>query len=871
MPCATPCTTRRRPNAQPIRRPSIHTTFSARAPMTADHQPPSLPRWRVLKFGGTSVRDVERMRAVARIVADAEQRAERIVVVVSAMGGITDQLVALAASEQPLFDEVLARHLEAAAGFDGEEGLDVTIRSIVEDVRASVQTPGLEAAQRSDEILALGERLSSELVAAALREQGRPGWACDLRPLVRTTSRFGAARVRLDPTLDTLRTHFESGDGVAVATGFVGSTRDGHTTTLGRGGSDLTAALLGAALGAEEIEIWTDVDGVMSADPRIVADAFSVPELSYEEVMELAHFGAKVLYPPTVAPARDHGVPLSIRNTLNPQFPGTRIAAASSGAPADAPRTVSGITSIPNVALLRLEGSGLHGVTGIAHRLFGALARADCNVILISQASSEHSICCAVAPDGVDAARRAVDAEFAAERRRGRVQPLVVETDMSVVAVVGEGMRERPGVAASVFAILGEKGVNVRAIAQGSSELNISMVVARADRERAVRLLHGDLFVAAHRPPSENLLEVLLVGPGGVGAELARMIAEQPDRLRLVGVANSERLLVSDPVTAPAGASPADWRRMLRERGGPGGRERLELEIAKRGARAVLVDCTASARVPELYPLCFEHGAAVVAANKVGLADVVPWTGPAGPFSADSNGDPVAFGFEATVGAGLPTIATLRTLLEAGDEVKEISGVFSGTLGYLVDRLRQGDLASGAIRAAFDAGYTEPDPRDDLSGLDVARKLLILARMAGANIELDDVDLAPLVPVDEELDLDEFWAHLPRHDEPVAERFRSVAAGRSLAYLARVTFDGPGQLAGPPTVGLVELDAHHPACQLQGADNVFVFRTRRYDHQPLVIRGPGAGTEVTAGGVMGDLLTIQQRRFPRRFEARRPR
>lgn len=838
--------------------------------MTAESPTPSVPRWRVLKFGGTSVRDAERMHTVARIVADARQRADRIAVVVSAMGGITDRLVALAMAEQPSFDEVLDRHLDVAAAFVNEPGLETELRGITDDVRARVVTPDLDPAARRDEILALGERLSSQLVAAALRELDCPAWACDLRPLVRTTNRFGAARVRMDPTLDTLRTHFESSEGIAVATGFIGSTKGHRTTTLGRGGSDLTAALLGAALAAEEIEIWTDVNGVMSADPRVVPDAFSIPELSYEEVMELAHFGAKVLYPPTVAPARDHGIPLSIRNTLDREFPGTRIAAPV-GTPSGAPRTVSGITSIADVALLRLEGSGLHGVTGIAHRLFGALARADCNVILISQASSEHSICCAIAPDGADAARRAVDVEFAAERRRGRVQPLVIETDMSVVAVVGEGMRERPGVAASVFAVLGEKGVNVRAIAQGSSELNISMVVARADRERALRLLHGTLFVDAHRAPSENLLEVLLVGPGGVGADLARMIADRPDRLRLVAVANSERLLVSDPVTAPAGTTPSDWRAMLDQRGGPGGRARLELEIAKRGARAVLVDCTASAAVPDLYSLCFEHGAAVVAANKVGLTDRETWVGPAGPFSGDRYGDPVGFGFEATVGAGLPTITTLRALIEAGDVVKEISGVFSGTLGYLVDRLRRGELASAAIRAAYDAGFTEPDPRDDLSGLDVARKLLILARMAGAAIDLPDIDLEPLVPLDTSLDLQGFWSDLPRHDDAVAARFARTPAGQGLAYLARAVFDESGQLAQAPQVGLVALEAHHPACQLQGADNVFVFRTRRYDRQPLVIRGPGAGTEVTAGGVMGDLLSIQQRRFPRRFEARRPR
>ncbi len=860
--------------------------------------------WRVLKFGGSSVRDAGRIRAVARIVEEAAvSRGDRIAVVVSALGGATDALLNLARSANSgdpdldaLANQWVDRHLAVAQELGGGEitavvaALGVELRAALaacSDSLATFPHPSpsplnerrlvnsdreARTARDLDLVMSFGERTSAPLVAEALRQRGLDALSCDLRSLVRTSDHFGAALVEHEATTAALRQHFSCEQRLLVATGFLGSTADGHTTTLGRGGSDLTAALLGVALEATEVEIWTDVDGVKSADPRLVADAFSIPALSYEEIMELAHFGAKVVYPPTVAPARRAGIPLRILNTLDPSFAGTLIGKRDHQQPV---RTVTGITSISNVVLLQLEGSGLAGVTGIAERFFGALARASCNVILISQASSEHSICCAIAPDRVEAARQHVALEFQREQDREEIQPLVIETEMSVVAVVGEGMRERPGVAAAVFAVLAENNVNVHAIAQGSSELNISVVVHRQDEIKAVRSLHGSLFEDRATALIEPVLEVIVAGIGGVGSELLALLTEDPDRFRVIGVMNSTCQLFGHGASQRH-SDTETWRERLERDGEPVDPLQLVRVARSRGHRCVLVDCTASASLPSVYPDVLRHGAAIVAANKIGIAadlagSSLTWqrrgrsaqlTG--APESGSHPGldsSPAAVSFEATVGAGLPILSTLRTLLESGDRIIELSGVFSGTLGFVLARLRAGSPLSTAVRDAFERGYTEPDPRADLSGLDVARKLLILARLCAVRIDLADISVEPLIAVDQKVDLASFWRHLQFPDDACAQRLVAAQSrGATLAYLASISLDHPESAA----VGLQSISTDHPAAQLQGTDNLFSIRTERYDQQPLIIRGPGAGTRVTAAGVMADLLALhkQQQRRP---------
>ncbi|MEM8934568.1 MAG: aspartate kinase, partial [Acidobacteriota bacterium] len=558
-------------------------------------------------------------------------------------------------------------------------------------------------------------------------------------------------------------------------------------TTLGRGGSDYTAALAGAAIGAEVIEIWTDVSGVLTADPRLVAGVYTQSHLSYAELMELSHFGAKVVHPPTVHPARLHGIPLQIKNTFDPEQPGTLVTAEA--APANTP--IRGIASVPKVALAQLEGDGMVGVPGIAERLFGALAHRGVSAILISQGSSEHSICFAIDEADAEATRRAIESEFELERRLGMVDDLIVEEQHTVVAAVGEQMAHRPGIAGQLFGVLGAYGVNVRAIAQGSSELNISLVVEARDERRAVRAIHEAFFA-----PRRCRVDLVIAGVGWVGGALLEQIAESRERLladdgldlRVVAVLSSRKIVIDpeglDPATAKA--------RLAAEAEQP--RETIEASIddilsTANGAGKIFVDCSASPTLGTRYLGLLEDGIAVVAANKK------PFSGPQADWDAmrtaeRDGGAPLLF--ETTAGAALPVLGTLRGLRRTGDQVGRIDAVLSGTLNAVLDTLSADVPFSESVRQAFDAGLTEPHPYEDLSGFDVARKLIILARLAGHRLEPDEVDVEPLLAADPwaETDLDTFWQRLPELDEAFEAR-RAAAAERGcrLRYLATLDLE----------------------------------------------------------------------------------
>ena len=836
---------------------------------------------KVLKFGGSSVADASRLRAAARIV---ERRLDGRpgdgAVVVSALGGVTDRLLALAAGAlegkggpeaaretAALRDRHLTIAAEVATAADlpdlaaDLEGLcDGLARELGDCERTGITAERPREAW-IDRIVCHGELLSTRLLAAALRARGLPAEACDARPLVRTDRSFQAALVALEPTSAAIAAHFASlgPDGpLQVVTGFLGSTPEGETTTLGRSGSDLTASLVGAALDAERIEIWTDVPGVMTADPKRVEDALPIPRLSYEEMLELSHFGARVVYPPTVTPARRKGIPLLVRSTLDPDHPGTLVDGGKNRERARG-TAVTGISSIDDVHLMLLVGDNLVGTPGVAARLFDALAACGASAILISQASSEHSICFAVEPGVSDAARRAVEAEFRAEIEAGSVRPPIVERDQSIVAVVGDGMRERPGIAGRVFGILGRRAVNVRAVAQGSSERNISMVVARADQGRAVRWIHREFF---HRAASGRLA-LYVLGVGGVGSALLRQLAAERDALERRGIDLQLRGLASSRfmelavrrggrrLDLGAAADPDGWRTALERDGEAADLDRLLehlAETAAGGGRTVLVDVTASGAMSAVYRRALAAGAAVVSANKL------PFAGPVADFRAfRGNGEATVF-HEATVGAGLPVLHTVDLLLGAGDPIASVSGVFSGTLAYLTGELGVGEVWSESVRRAHRLGYTEPDPRDDLGGLDVARKLLILARLCGADLEMDDVEVAPMLdrPDLAGLPLDEYWRRLPSADEEMGARFAEArSAGLELAYLAELETGGEGATA---RVGLRAVPPDHPVAGMPASDNMFVFRSRRYDARPLIVQGPGAGADLTAGGVFADIL-----------------
>jgi len=828
---------------------------------------------KVLKFGGSSLATPDRIRRVAEVVRRSRSQAP-VAVVVSAFGGVTDRLEAVtrqAARREEGWRASLAalgrRHLEAAAELarTGSRGrLDGWIQARIDDLGDLLHGVFLlrEASPRTlDGVLSYGERLSASVVAAALDAAGVEAEALDARELIVTDDGFGAARVDSEPTFARIAHALEAaceGRGpTPVLPGFVGASAEGHTTTLGRGGSDLTAALVGVATGAEAVELWTDVAGVMSADPRRVPDAFPLPRLSYAELMELSHFGAKVVYPPTVHPARARGIPLVIKSTLDPEAPGTHVGAEAP----ESPYPVRAISSIHRVAMMRLEGDGMVGVPGIAQRLFGALAREGVSVILISQASSEHSICFAVAPAETERARRSVDSEFRLERRAGLIEELTVEEDVAILAAIGEGMRERHGLAGRLFGVLGDHGVNVRAIAQGSSERNVSIAVATGDETRALRAVHGAFF-----HPRRRRIELAVAGTGRVAraflagvAEAAPEIARSEEvDLRLVALWNTRRMaLVGDEGEGDGDREPGPldataWEAALEDAGAPDPEAVARRLGRRRGPTRVLVDLTAT---DALVPLCrrlLESGAALVAANKV------PFAGSYERYrelveAAGRGGSVLRIG--ATVGAGLPVLSTLDDLVRTGDRVERVEGLLSGTLNFVLDRLGAGERFSRAVRQAYEKGLTEPHPAEDLSGGDVVRKLVILARRAGAGLhprlEPEQVASTPLLPADREwteLELDDFLREIEAFDDEWAQRQQQAETeGKRLRHLASLDRDGA-------RVEVTAVGPEHPCFEVAASDNLVAFTTARYRETPLVIRGPGAGPEVTAAGVFADVL-----------------
>lgn len=808
---------------------------------------------RIMKFGGTSVGSADRIRGAVRLVSEAAE-ASRVVVVVSAFGGVTNALIEAAQKAlngspewRDELEGIAKRHADAALDLLGPGERAPALQRIEQakaELRELLHGVSLvrECTPRTlDSIVSFGERVSALVVAAAFREQGREATAVDARSLVVTDETFGAARVHFDRTNARIREWWDGETALPVVTGFIGATKSGETTTLGRGGSDYTAAIFGAALEAEAIEIWTDVDGVMSADPRIVPTAFSMDSLRYDELMELSHFGAKVVYPPTVHPARAASIPLVIKNTLHPAFLGTWI---REEAP-PAPMGVRGVASISNVALLRLEGDGMVGVPGIAMRLFGALAREKVSVILISQASSEHSICFAIEPASVARAEASIAAEFALERRAGLIDDLVIEPDTSVIAVVGAAMRETPGSAGRIFGVLGEAHVNVRAISQGSSELNISCVVGREDEKRAVNAIH-EAFFADHRTVS-----VFIAGLGRVGRVLVEQMTAQSDglraraglRLEIDGAATSRHMLIR-----PAGIPGPALRQTVEAEGTVTDLEALvRAAISSRRSSAVFVDCTDSEETVRHYARLLDAGVHVVSANKR------PFGGDLSTYKAIKAGRRRGRGalfHETTVGAALPVVGTLADLVRTGDRIRRIEGALSGTLGFLMTKVTDGVAFSVALKEAHALGYTEPNPREDLSGSDVARKILILAREAGMQIEASAVERQSLLPdaTWDAMPIEEFWRRLPELDVGTEKRAQEASLdGGRLSYLASVV-DGVAE------VGLRRVERASPFASLRGGDNMVAFWTDRYPESPLVVRGPGAGPAVTASGVFADII-----------------
>lgn len=811
----------------------------------------------MLKFGGTSVTGAERIGVLAGIVRDRNRESVPIVVV-SAFAGVTDALLEAArtsgrAGWGPRLQRILEHHQTLARELGGRAAAPVVgLSEHAEELGRLLQGVELlgEAPPRTlDLILSFGERMSALVIAHALTARGLRARPCDARSLIVTDEQFGEATADAAATERAVRRHFAGAGELEVVTGFIGATPAGATTTLGRGGSDYTAALLGAALDAEAVEIWTDVPGVMSADPRLVPDAFPLRSLSYAELLELSHWGARVIHAPAVRTLRDRKIPLFIRNSFDPSDPGTVV---SIDGGSDERQPVRGIASVDQVRLIRLEGGGLRLGPGVIARVFDALARVRSKMLLVSQASSERSICVALHPDSADASLRAVEEELRLEREAGLLDPPVVEDGCSIIALVGEGMRERPGLSGRVFGALGNHGINVRAIAQGSSERNLSIAIEADDEPAALRAIH-DVFFGPRVPRAE----LFLAGPGRVGSALLRQLAaaaDADDRLVVRGIARKGAAAV-----AAGGIDPGHWRDELEAR--PHGlRELVEAALNSPRHPRIFIDCTASEEPVAHYERLLRAGVAVVTANKTGFA------GSAVRYRALVAQAPNArCYYETTVGAGLPILGTIEDLVGTGDSIGAIEGVLSGTAGYILDAVMRGTRFSVAVREAYDRAYTEPDPRQDLSGADIARKLLILGRQAGFRLEPEDVAVEALVPDWSAVSMDEFWRRLPGLDEAFARRrANAIQGGRRLAYLGSV---GPGGAA----VRLTQVGPEHPSWGLRSGENLVVIRSDRYSDVPLVVRGPGAGPEVTAAGVYADILRARAEAGDPPVRAARPR
>ena len=835
---------------------------------------------KVLKFGGSSVGNAESIEKVVAIVKRAIEK-DSCAVVLSAMQGTTDALIAageLAENGDENFREKIkkieTKHFAAVRELlpvQAQSGLLSFVKKRINELENICEGVFLlrELSLRTlDRITSFGEILSTKIISAKLDSLPIENVWKDSRELIKTNSNFGFAAVDFAKTNANIKEYFQNSNAkIFILPGFIASDSDEITTTLGRGGSDYTAAILAAALDAEVLEIWTDVSGMMTADPRVVRNIKQIPRITYREAMELSHFGAKVIYPPTIQPVMAKDIPVLIKNTFAPDDAGTLIESETS----DEKGIVRGITSIDKISVLNLEGSGMIGIPGFSKRLFDVLSRAAINVILITQSSSEHSICVAIEEKFRRLAKDVVDKEFEYEISVGRIEPLRVENGFSILALVGDSMKNHTGVSGKMFAALGAQGINIHAIAQGSSERNISAIINSNDVRKAVNSLHEEFFSDGNKQ-----INVFVVGVGTVGKKLLAQIAQQKDflaeqlrlNIRIVGLANSKKFIVDE-----AGIDLQSWAAQMSESQSAATEfsrkkncsqiktDKRELEnrkpkaedqsladliIEKNLRNSIFVDVTASEKVVEAYPKLLQKSVAVIACNKIAASSEYEKYQNLKDLSREFG---TAFLFETNVGAGLPVINTLNDLMRSGDKIRRIEAVLSGTLNFVFNNYDGSRSFASVVRRAQTEGYTEPDPRLDLSGTDVARKILILAREAGYKIEMTDIDNKGFLPEScLEGTVEDFYDEMEKHESYFRQLLNEAKSKNlSLKYIA--SFDN-----GKASVGLQSIDAAHNFANLSGKDNAVLFYTNRYADLPLVVKGAGAGADVTAAGVFADII-----------------
>ncbi len=809
----------------------------------------------VLKFGGGSVANAENINRVIEII---KQGNNRKAVIVSALGGITDLLLKCATlaeiadgNYKTELNDVEDRHLEAVKNLIPIQQQSSVLSLVkkacndMEDICNGIFLLGECSARTKDKIVSYGELLSSQIIAAALNAQAVECEWVDARSLINTNDCFGMAVVNFTETNTKIKNFFAaSSSNLFIIPGFIGATKNNITTTLGRGGSDYTAAIFAAAIDASVLEIWTDVSGMMTADPRIVVGVKQIPEISYQEAMELSHFGAKVIYPPTIQPVMNKAIPVWVKNTFAPQDLGTVI--KNEVPENDAP--IRGISSIGKLVLISLEGSGMVGIPGFSKRLFEALANASINVILITQASSEHSICVGIEDAFSVQAKEAVDNAFEYEINIGLLQPLLLEKNLSIIAIVGDSMKNHTGISGKMFGALGRNGVNIRAIAQGSSERNISAVINTDDVKKAINILHEEFFETTYKQ-----VNLFIAGLGNVGQKLLQQLHLQKEflqqylslQLKIVGMANSKKMFFNED-----GIDTTNYTSVL-EDGDKMNVKEFSSAIQKKNLRnSVFVDVTANDEMATIYDSLLQKSISVVACNKVAASSTYSYYKKLKNTASEFNS---LYLFETNVGAGLPIIGTLNDLLRSGDTINKIQAVLSGTLNFVFNNYNGEKSFASVVKQAQEEGYTEPDPRLDLSGKDVMRKIMILAREAGEVIEMEDIQNNSFMPEScMKGSVDDFYVAMEKEEAHFKAIFE--AAKRGGKKLKFVTSYNPQNKAEKANVGLQQVDDKSDFFHLYGKDNAVMFYTERYPVQPLVIKGAGAGAAVTASGVFADII-----------------